>query len=169
MNKLGIWALVIATVFVIGVLSANPVVYGAGQGDSLIVEALNQITSAIQGIEPTVTVDQPITINAPQGEQGPAGAQGATGPQGPQGEASPFNSYWLNDSVPSGEERLDVLCNVGDKIIAGSVEITSPAIINTNRPIFDQGANSDQEGWRGRIAGISGSGGLSVWAHCLIP
>jgi len=62
-----------------------------------------------------------------------------------------------------------VLCNVGDKIIAGSVEITSPSIINTDRPIFDQGANSDQEGWRGRIAGISGAGGLSVWAHCQIP
>ncbi len=79
------------------------------------------------------------------------------------------NSYWLNDSVPSGQERLDVLCNVGDKIIAGSVEIPNNAIINTNRPIFDQGANSDQEGWRGRIAGISGAGGLRVWAHCLMP
>ena len=56
MNKLSIWAIAIAAAFVVGVLSANPVVYGAGQGDSLIIEALNQITSAIQGIEPTVTV-----------------------------------------------------------------------------------------------------------------
>jgi len=167
--KKAILAIAIAGAFVIGVLFANPVVYGAGTGDNLIVDALNQITSAIQGIEPTVTVDQPITINAPQGEQGPQGATGPAGETGPQGEASPFNSYWLNDSVPAGQERLTVLCNVGDKIIAGSVEIIAPSIINGDRPVFDQGANSDQEGWKGTIAGISGSGGLSVWAHCLIP
>ena len=167
--KKAILGIAIAGAFLIGVLSANPVVYGAGQGDNLIVEALNQITSAMQGIEPTVTVDQPITINAPQGEQGPQGETGPQGPAGPQGESADFNSYWLNDSVPRGEERLDVLCNVGDKIIAGSVEIQNNAIINTNRPIFDQGANSDQEGWRGRIAGISSAGGLKVWAHCLMP
>ena len=81
-----------------------------------------------------------------------------------------FNSYWLNDAVPSGEENLAVLCNVGDKIIAGSVEIPGgTASIIQNRPIFDQGANSDQEGWQGRIAGIQGPPSLSVWAHCQIP
>jgi len=80
------------------------------------------------------------------------------------------NSYWLNGAIPSGEERLDVLCNVGDKIIAGSVEIPGgTASIMQNRPIFDQGANSDQEGWRARIAGIQSQPSLSVWAHCLEP
>jgi len=168
MNK-AILGIAIVGAFVIGILSANPVVYGAGQGDSLIVEALNQITSAIQGIEPTVTVDQPITINAPQGEQGPQGETGPQGPAGPQGESADFNSYWLNDAAGTGEERLTVLCNPGDTIISGSVETSNPAIINQDRPVFDQGANSDQEGWKGSIASISSTPAVRVWAHCLIP
>jgi len=64
MNKLGIWAIAIAAAFVIGVFSANPVVDAAGgQGDSLIVEALNQLTAAVQGIEPTVNVNSEATKN----------------------------------------------------------------------------------------------------------
>jgi len=69
MNKLGIWGIVIAAAFVVGVLSANPVVDAAGgKGDSLIVEAINQLTSAVQGIEPTVNVD-PTPINVIVGSE----------------------------------------------------------------------------------------------------
>jgi len=167
MNKLGIWAIAIAGAFVIGVLFTNPVVYGAGTGDNLIVEALNQITSAIQGIEPTVTVDQPITINAPQGEQGPQGETGPQGPQGIQGESDDFDSYWLNDAVQPGE-NLKVLCDVGDKILAGSLEVIGgSASIRENQPIFDEGVNMDQEGWSGRVAGIQNPASIRVWANCL--
>ena len=80
------------------------------------------------------------------------------------------NSYWLNEVLPMGEENLSVLCNVGDKIIAGSVELPQNlAIIHEDKPVFNQGANSDQEGWKGRIAGQQGPSIVSVWAHCLSP
>jgi hypothetical protein len=67
-----------------------------GVGDNLIVDALNNIATAISGIEPDVTVDPtpvtvnvdptPITINAPQGEKGEKGDKGDTGAKGDTGD-----------------------------------------------------------------------------------
>ncbi len=60
--------LVLAVVgaFVLGSIATGTVTYAApgGSGDSLIVEAINALTTAVQGIEPTVNVDPtPITVN----------------------------------------------------------------------------------------------------------
>ena len=130
-------AIAIAGAFVIGILFTNPVVYGAGTGDNLIVEALNQITSAIQGIEPTVTVDQPITINAPQGEQGPQGETGSQGEQGEQGETGPSGTelYTKTQSfvvVGEGRQLVTQNCDTGDTVINGYLEDSS-VIIDTNQ------------------------------------
>jgi len=60
------------------------------KGDNLIVDALNNIATAISGINPNVTVDPtPITINAPQGEKGDKGETGADGAKGDQGDLGP--------------------------------------------------------------------------------
>ena len=60
--------LVLAVVgaFVIGSIATGTMTYAApgGSGDSLIVAAINALTTAVQGIEPTVNVDPtPITVN----------------------------------------------------------------------------------------------------------
>jgi len=147
MNKLGIWAIAIAGAFLIGAFTANPVVEAAGGWK----EALGLHEEDSSAHHDKYTDADAIT---------------AVGPHTPTAD---FNSYWLNDALPSGNENLAVLCNVGDKIIAGSVEIPGgQATIQQNRPIFDQGANSDQEGWQGRLAGIQGPPSISVWAHCLV-
>ena len=65
MGKKGIWAIAIAAAFVAGTITTGTVAYAAsgGQGDSLIVIAINQLTAAVQGIEPTVNVNSEATKN----------------------------------------------------------------------------------------------------------
>jgi len=155
MNKITILA--ISAVFVASILTIT-----AFEAEA-IPDKTDPVAEAIDRLTEVMTTT---TTQGPQGEQG---EQGETGEQGEQGEASSFNSYWLNDSAGSGEERLTLLCDVGDKILAGSVETSNLAIIQEDRPVFDQGANSDQEGWKASIASQSGSPAVRVWAHCLIP
>jgi len=45
LNKLGIWAIVIVAAFVVGILSANPVVEAAGGWKEAVADLLAQITS----------------------------------------------------------------------------------------------------------------------------
>jgi len=87
--------LAIAAAFVAGSIATGTIAY-AGEDDddggNAIVDALNQIAIAIQGIDPTVNVDPtPITVNAPQGpkgdkgDQGPQGIPGLPGAEGTMG------------------------------------------------------------------------------------
>jgi len=69
----------VAISFVAGTIMTGTMTYGAKGGDP-IVDALNSITNAIKGINPTVNVNPtPITINAPQGPPGGQGIQGNPG------------------------------------------------------------------------------------------
>jgi len=75
------------------------------------------------------------------------------------------NSYWTFFAPPTSDEGK-VLCAPGEKVIAGSVAIVGGVgAVQESHPLFDQGANLDQEGWRGKTAG----GLVKVWAHCLMP
>ena len=131
MNKLSIWTIAITGAFVIGVLSANPVV-----------EAVGGWQPVVDGLDARIT-----TL------EGQAG----------------FNSYWTSFTSPSADSAM-VLCQPGEKVIAGSAEGGGgrPDALRESRPIFDQGANFDQEGWSGRFQGGEGFR-AKVWAHCLIP
>ena len=60
MNNLGIWGIVIAGAFFVGVLSANPVAEAVGGWKAAIEDLQNQI-------------DNIELLEGPQGEQGPAG------------------------------------------------------------------------------------------------
>jgi len=79
------------------------------------------------------------------------------------------NSYWISEDSSPGQ-MATALCNVGDKIIAGSTErVAGRAGIFASHPVFDVGPNLDQEGWFGSTAEALGGSGLRVWAHCLKP
>jgi len=75
MNKFGIWGIAIAAAFMIGVISANPVVEAVGGWKAAFEDLQEQIN------------------NIPPGEQGPPGE---TGPQGP---AAPSNVYEVSDTI----------------------------------------------------------------------
>jgi len=93
----------VAIAFVAGSILTGTMAYAGDDDDdggNAIVDALNQIAIAIQGIDPTVNVDPtpvnvnvdptPVTINAPQGDKGD---QGDTGPAGPAGQADPVGIF----------------------------------------------------------------------------
>lgn len=93
MNK-GIWAGLVAIAFVAGSITTGTMAYAAagGQGDNLIIDAINNLAAVIQGkeLEADVTAevtipDGAIIVNAPAGPPGPAGPQGPPGEQGPPG------------------------------------------------------------------------------------
>ena len=113
----------VAIAFVAGSILTGTMAYAGGgddNGGNAIVDALNQIAIAIQGIDPTVNVDPtpvnvnvdptPITVNAPQGPQGEQGPQGipdlpgAEGAMGPQGES--FTQV-VNTFINSGFQTTD--------------------------------------------------------------
>jgi len=64
-GKKGIWVIAIAAAFIAGTITTGTVAYAAsgGQGDSLIVIAINDLTAAVLGIEPTVNVNSEVTKN----------------------------------------------------------------------------------------------------------
>jgi len=64
-GKKGIWVIAIAAAFIAGTITTGTVAYAAsgGQGDSLIVIAINELTAAVLGIEPTVNVNSEATKN----------------------------------------------------------------------------------------------------------
>ena len=109
--------LAIAAAFVAGSIGTGTIAYAGDDDDdggNAIVDALNQIAIAIQGIDPTVNVDPtpvnvnvdptpvtlnvdptpvtlnvdptPVTINAPQGDKGDKGDKGDTGAKGDKGD-----------------------------------------------------------------------------------
>ena len=78
------------------------------------------------------------------------------------------NSYWTFFVPPTSDSGI-VLCAPGEKVIAGSAELKSgTGAVKISHPIFDQGANLDQEGWRGELE-ASGGSTVRIWAHCLMP
>lgn len=100
----GIWVGLVAIAFVAGTIMTGTMAYAAqgGQGDNLIVDALNNIADAINGINPNVNVNPTpveitnevvgpsdltadvtipdgavqLTVNAPQGPKGDKGDKG---------------------------------------------------------------------------------------------
>jgi len=64
-GKKGIWVIAIAAAFIAGTITTGTVAYAAsgGQGDSLIVVAINELRDAVLGIEPTVNVNSEATKN----------------------------------------------------------------------------------------------------------
>ena len=68
--------LVIAAAFVIGMLVSITPAFAPGQGlgDSLVADAIDQLTIAVQGIP---------AVQGPQGEQGPEGPPGSSGSEMP--------------------------------------------------------------------------------------
>jgi len=131
MQKLGIWALVIVGAFVIGmIVLATPVFApGIGDGDSLVADAIDQLTAVI-----TNTATQ-----GPPGPQGPQGEQGETGPSGTE-------LYTKTQSfvvVGEGRQLVTQNCDPSDTIINGYLEDSS-VIIDTNQ--FASQA-LDSNGW----------------------
>ena len=122
-----IMMLAIAIAFVAGSIGTGTVSYAqqGGQGNSLIVDALNNIVSAISGIDPDVTVNVPpaevqiVGIEGPQGPQGvgcsivgtfvKCGDLGSDvqGPQGIQGLPGA-----AGEMGPSGESFTQIIKNV---------------------------------------------------------
>jgi len=66
MNKLGIWAIAIATAFVIGILSANPVAEAVGGWKEAVADLQDQINS-IPVLEPQIVTRTNSMVFAPQG------------------------------------------------------------------------------------------------------
>jgi len=112
--------LAITVAFVAGSIISGVIAFADkddGKGN-LIVNAINALTDAIQGIETTVNVDTtpitvnveptPIIINAQQGPTGPSG------PQGPPGESSITKIIHLEPIVCGSSEVIgSVLVNIG--------------------------------------------------------
>ncbi len=127
MNKLGIWGIVIAAAFVVGVLSANPVV-----------EAVGGWKAAIAGHETRITDLESQTVPP---------------------------TYW--EIIDMLGDQANAFCDVGDKIIGGGTTVLGGQTeVTIGEPIFNGGANSDQEGWKGGLAG-GGSFQIRVSASCL--
>jgi len=107
MNNLGIWGIAIAAAFVIGVISANPVVEAAGGWKAAFEDLQEQIN------------------NIPQGEQGPPGEQGP---------AAPSNVYEVSDTItiPAGAKTdgtIMLLCMEGDWLDSTTVNfVTVPDV-----------------------------------------
>jgi len=121
-----------------------------GVGDNLIVDALNNIATAITGIEPNVTVDStpvtvnvdptPITINAPQGEKGDKGDTGAKGDKGDTGDFSTLNVYKNSKRVDNSDAQvvIDVSCDSGDQMTGSGYESSTtiaPRVLTPDFPI----------------------------------
>ena len=127
-----IMILAIVAAFVGGTITTGAVAYAAagGQGDNAIVDAINSLTVAVSGIEPTVTVDQPITVNAPAGPQGEQGIQGIQGEQGPGGPAGPVLNFKTYNVVTLGSGdvgefiQVPVQCDSGDVALGGSFSLS---------------------------------------------
>lgn len=121
----------IAVAFLAGTITTGTMANAAqgGEGNNLIVDALNDISAAIMGIpDPTVTVNvepTPITVNAPQGPQGEQGIQGEQGPIGPIGPTGGVLEFYHNDQTSTVTAsnvnfglRATAECDVGDKAIS---------------------------------------------------
>ncbi len=121
MDKLGIWAIAIATAFVIGVLSANPVVEAAAGWKA----AFDDLQQQINEIE---------LLPGPQGEQGE------------QGPAAPSNVYEVSDTItiPVGATTGGIItldCFDGDWLDSTSINfVTVPNVIELGGSLNDKNA-----------------------------
>jgi len=110
MDKLGIWGIAIAAAFMIGVLSANPVVEAVGGWKA----AFDDLQQQINEIE---------LLPGPPGE---------TGPQGP---AAPSNVYEVSDTITILEEDttggiITLECFEGDWLDSTSINfVTVPNVL----------------------------------------
>jgi len=161
-----IMVLVIAAAFVAGSIGTGTISYAqqGGQGTNLIVDALNNIVSAISGIDPDVTVNVPpaevqiVGVEGPEGPQGPTGigcsivgtfvkcgdlgsdVQGPQGDQGPQGSPGPAfpDTYLISEHITFGvggsTGNIIRSCDFGDTMLAGGYAAAENVDVRINRP-----------------------------------
>ncbi len=121
MDKLGIWGIAIAAAFMIGVLSANPVVEAVGGWKA----AFDDLQQQINEIE---------LLPGPQGEQGE------------QGPAAPSNVYEVSDTITILEgARTDgtitLLCMDGDWLDSTAINfVTVPPVFELGGRLNDKNA-----------------------------
>jgi len=78
---------------------------------TLIVNAVNNLTTTIQNKQFTATVPAPqVTVNVPPSPQGPKGDRGDPGPQGPSGTISP-QSCPVGQVVTGFDSTGHIICN----------------------------------------------------------
>lgn len=85
MNKTT-WTALVIVAFVAGTMVTGTVAFAAedDKKGNPIVNALNNIANAINGIDPNVQVNP--TVNVPPAQVQVVGVEGPPGPAGPQGE-----------------------------------------------------------------------------------
>lgn len=185
MNKTT-WTALVAVAFVAGSLVTGSVAFADDdKKGNPIVNALNNIANAINGIEPSVEVNP--TVNVPPAEVqvvGVEGPSGPPGPQGPQGEVgakgepgeikTPIRvdgQATLMDPGVIGEAR--VTCPVNYVLISGgfatSTHSTTQVAILNNMP-GSNGDGSPVSGWyvSGRASSTNtGQAAISAHAICM--
>ena len=124
-NRALILVVAIVASFVIGIISANPVVDAVGGWKAAFDDLQLQINNIPAG---------PPGADGADGATGPAGADGATGPQGPTGPAG-ADTYvkTLSLFVPTGaglERTLEPTCNTGDVATGGGYSADSPSVLS---------------------------------------
>ena len=112
-----------------------------GQGGNLIIDALNNIADAINGITPTQTV----TVQSLEGPEGPAGPQGEQGPEGPAGSSGPeepisiANNFMTRNVLPCPISTGTKFFASGSTVLLsdGTVKVPSPTGgFTTPDPLF---------------------------------
>jgi len=127
----------VAIAFVAGSILTGTMAYAGGDDDdggNAIVDALNQIAIAIQGIDPTVNVDPtPVNVNVdvPPAEVQVVGLEGPTGPQGLQGEQGIPGLPGADGATgpAGGFGDMDVYYDVSSPIILAKDETKSATIL----------------------------------------
>jgi len=150
--------LVIVVAFVAGTITTSSMNFAyadIGNPFTAIVKALNNIVTAIQGINPTVNVSPtPITINAAAGPQGPKGDKGDTGdsgPTGPPGAISP-QSCPANQFATGFSSSGQIICST-----IAETQVNHPPVVD---------AGQDRDGCKGSpdndLSGTVSDDGLPV-------
>jgi len=121
------------------------------------------LTAAVQGIEPTVNVDNEVIVPEDAIQVEVIGVQGPPGDQGPAGELRFYTIVKASTEVLfDGTIRAATTCDKGD-IVTGGGFISGDAILV--KKSFDSGGTS---GWEAEGVKIQdGNEFLSVRATCL--
>lgn len=154
---------IVVMAFVIGTITSGTLAFAEDKKDpmSMIVGAINNLSTTIANKQTTVTV------NAPQGPPGPAG------PQGPPGSGS-ANMYIARADQPfNGQGQiltLTALCNSGDKATGGGFSATDSTYAETllqSFPASDDGINA--KGWTVivKVPTTQNAIPLSAYATCI--
>ena len=136
-NRALILVVAIVASFVIGIISANPVVDAVGGWKAAFDDLQLQINNipagpaGADGATGPAGADGATGPAGADGATGPAGADGATGPQGPTGADTYVKTLSLFVPTGAGLERtLEPTCNTGDVATGGGYSADSPSVLS---------------------------------------